>query len=1089
MKILRLEKAKDVNGATEEILNIVQRDDADNKIIYFNGWNGFGAAAVLRSISQVLANMKAPPPELRFDKMIYIDCSTWESKRVMQRKIAEELKLDQKIMAMFDKQDEEDNFNGVDHGSRNVIRSVAAVIDQTLRKGRFMMIFLNGSDDELILSQFGIPDYWDCIILWTFKRAFLNLRAGPIRRITSDKLTHTNLFLFYYQSGLSGSQFSAVFQEEAASIVARNPCTQDIDPTMATYCCFYRLFMQLHSLQSTAGFGWEAHAPNFWICDGILQGDRAIEISNALRQKINIECDASQLDKLYKEFLRLDERTPFLVFKDDYDFNERRHAYSWISMTSKKTKVHEDLQTLLARASSIFLASQRINSSTDQSECALGLPNGLFKQCIKLHVLSLSYCAFSFSSPPFLHCETLRFLGLDCCTNGDNIVVLDEENGATKWIFLHSLWVLDLRYTDWAMILSNEKMGHMSTLKELNIEGAGSWRYYTSKTHNRLDHLQKLRIIKPTMSTQADASTEDIDNSFMDMANNKLEILDLSGNSDMKNLPTGLTKVGNSLQVLVLDGCDDLENVVLPNSSLRSFSFDGYGPASHWTSTGELPPQSSRPPGADKKKDVRISKISLEGCRHLNTLFLRGLPNLMELDLSGCGIKVFDLRSMMLDVPRLKRLLLLGCENLHAIRWGVDSPPKKWGKIPNFPMELELMCIDTRPAEWVLVDGCARPSIAQHKSFQLQVHVVTADARLARSLWDPIHYCLKGRSKSTAGYFNINITSSSSALFSGGGDSQPDEVTTSSTKAIQGSQQQRHAVVSPSAGLLYGDVHTKIADTPTPTQAFPHPPTRQLDRHVEIGSGSHSMESEVVKEFGHYNLGDLMSVYSQSLHVHDAPASTALPARNWYSLTWCRLERWRSVGVVFPPDADGNPNLGTIWASELLTARCIWSIGGKTYFQSLRHLHLRSCPNLQYAVPVRKDKIPNLETIHIIHCSSLKHVFVLNVEYHGSVVFPKLTTIQLHDLPRLEQMYEGAEMFTTALMTIKIRGCWGLRRLPALKGRQQGLRAPAVEVEKDVWDALEWDGVDNGHHPSLYEVPAHSRYYKRQRLLRGTVLR
>ena len=44
-------------------------------------------------------------------------------------------------------------------------------------------------------------------------------------------------------------------------------------------------------------------------------------------------------------------------------------------------------------------------------------------------------------------------------------------------------------------------------------------------------------------------------------------------------------------------------------------------------------------------------------------------------------------------------------------------------------------------------------------------------------------------------------------------------------------------------------------------------------------------------------------------------------------------------------------------------------------------------------------------------------------------------------------------------------------------------------VEKEVWDALEWDGLAAGHHPSLFEPPAHSRYYRRRRLLRGTVLR
>jgi len=47
----------------------------------------------------------------------------------MQRKIAEELKLGpETVMATFDKQDEEDDFNGVDLGSRDVIPSVSQVI-------------------------------------------------------------------------------------------------------------------------------------------------------------------------------------------------------------------------------------------------------------------------------------------------------------------------------------------------------------------------------------------------------------------------------------------------------------------------------------------------------------------------------------------------------------------------------------------------------------------------------------------------------------------------------------------------------------------------------------------------------------------------------------------------------------------------------------------------------------------------------------------------------------------------------------------------------------------------------------------------
>jgi hypothetical protein len=144
--------------------------------------------------------------------------------------------------------------------------------------------------------------------------------------------------------------------------------------------------------------------------------------------------------------------------------------------------------------------------------------------------------------------------------------------------------VLDLCYTDWDEILSEEKIGLMANLRELNMEGFACWKY-TSKLQERPPYLQRLRIIKPVHPS------EDIDISFMSKEN--LEILDLSGNSDMKHLPASISKA-RRLQLLVLDGCNGLESVVLPKSSVTSFSFDGYGSASYWTSTVGLPTESSR---------------------------------------------------------------------------------------------------------------------------------------------------------------------------------------------------------------------------------------------------------------------------------------------------------------------------------------------------------------------------------------------------------------------------------------------------------------------------------------------------------------
>ena len=80
-------------------------------------------------------------------------------------------------------------------------------------------------------------------------------------------------------------------------------------------------------------------------------------------------------------------------------------------------------------------------------------------------------------------------------------------------------------------------------------------------------------------------------------------------------------------------------------------------------------------------------------------------------------------------------------------------------------------------------------------------------------------------------------------------------------------------------------------------------------------------------------------------------------------------------------------------------------------------------------------------------------------------------------------------MLAPALETISIRGCFGLLRLPTMAAREPGVKKTTVEIEKDVWDSLEWDGLAAGHHPDLFEQPAHSRYYRRSHLLRGTVLR
>ncbi|VAH70733.1 unnamed protein product [Triticum turgidum subsp. durum] len=1050
--------SKDVDGAREEIFQFL-RYESNMKVIYVDGWDGFGASAILRSIAEVLPSRRTTA-ELCFDRIIYVDCSEWKNRRAVQRTIAEELQLDHSVMAILDEQDEEDDFNRVDESSRNEIRNVGKVINQTLRGTKLMMIFLNGSDEEVDISTFGIPlaIFDNNIIIWTFSR------RNHVH--SKDALRYTHAFSHFYHSikEFSWREFLRLLYQQAVAIVARNPFVPEIDPTMVADCCLYELFLH-YNFHTVTEFNWVGHASNFWICDAIIQGDRAMDISNLLHREINWVCDSSLPDGVLEEFMG-DFVTPFWLVTDDHAYEEG--PYRWISLTSSKMDLRtilmrkeqsnmeiQGLRTIPVETSSFFLAFE---SSSQQR----GLPDGLFECANKLGVLILSCCAFDFASPPFQKCQSLRFLGLDHCTNSKS----GEGEDNAEWTYICNVLVLDLRYTEWNEILCEEKMDLMTNMIELNIEGV--WcQQYIGNLQGRLPNLQRLRITKPRYKWKP---SEDFDNSFVDKTS--MKILDLSGNSEMEILPASISKA-SSLQLLVLDGCNGLESVGGLPSSLESFSFNGYGPASQWTQTVALPPEQFRPSTIeDFNMDIRVSEISLAGCTQLKNLFLCWLPNLVELDLSGIAIKIFDLNTMVVQVPKLKRVFLIGCTRLRAI-----IPMHESGS--EIKQELELLCIDTRVGT-----VSSRPSINMTKSFKFELHVVAADARLTRSVKGLLlPYVQKGIMKDVS--YNIHVTSSPVH----DGVVQFEATSKNKVDPSEGDQGSLQQLIP--AGP-YSDVLSMLGNPQM--EDFPQPPTNtKRDHHIEIAKGSCYVESELLGDLGY-----LVGTSAESLHVHDVSMrAIALYEFYQFALKWCCVERCPELDVVFPSVSTGFNVLETFWASDLLTARWIW--GKATYkgffshtantFPNLQHLHLRSCPRLQFVVPLYGLSFPSLKTLHIIHCGDLVHVFELNMDYPEKITalsarLPKLTTIHLHDLPKLENICE-VKMVAPMLESIKIRGCWSLRRLPSVGARGQGEKKPAVEVEKDVWNTMEWD---DDHRPDHFEAPVHSRYYK-EKLPRASVLR
>ncbi|CAN6234343.1 unnamed protein product [Urochloa humidicola] len=159
-----------------------------HKAIYFDGWDGLAASAVLRAIAE------DPPPSLKkkFDKILHVDCSRWKSQRTLQRAIADELKLPQSVMTALDKQDEEDDFMGVEEGFRGAVIAVGRQIYKFLTDLSCLVILHNGSDNMIDLANCGIPsNEWflpgEHKVLWTF-RGRLRLNPEIEEKVDSSNL-------------------------------------------------------------------------------------------------------------------------------------------------------------------------------------------------------------------------------------------------------------------------------------------------------------------------------------------------------------------------------------------------------------------------------------------------------------------------------------------------------------------------------------------------------------------------------------------------------------------------------------------------------------------------------------------------------------------------------------------------------------------------------------------------------------------------------------------------------------------------------------------------------------------------------------
>ncbi|XP_037451547.1 uncharacterized protein LOC119322157 isoform X2 [Triticum dicoccoides] len=993
-------KADTIDVAVKRILN--ELNESRQNVIYFDGWEGLGASSVLRDIARRL-ELKEPtrPPGLDFEQVFHIDCSKWESTRALQREIAEQLKLPNWVMKMFDNQDEEDDFNGIiDQSSRTEIADVAIEIQRSIQGRRFLAVLHNGSNEDIDISRLGLSvyPYLTNKVVWTFQGRF---RMDP-KMVDSVKKSKTTDVIVSASSDVRDPRelWLYLVHQEAVEVSFNKHGHCIINPEIAAECVLYMLKQSWISSQChMIEYDWAIHSSNYWACDGIIaltEIDQSWQVSNALQRELLLLLD-------------MDNRP---------NGDESRVVPS---------------SSHLAR--SVECMPYWISTTT----CGLvvspsgAIPDNLFQNTHRLGVLKLSRCTFSFSSPPFLCCQSLRFLWLENCkdlvtsTSTTNHHPRDahkeqelESSSTTSWECFQSLWVLDLRYTDWDQILSARVLDVMTQVRELNVMGARNWDI--SHIRGRLCNIRKLRITKSTCFFN--------NNVFSEMEN--MELLDFSGNHITQGMTCLSGPASTSLKSVIIDGCDGLEN------------------------------------------------ISFRGCKELSNVLLKGLfRGLEELELSGTRVKVLNLTGMEArSLPR--QIIILGCEKLRAILWPLSM--KKEGLPKVLHINTTSPSVTTYRGEAPPVHPHADLSLHQQKEeiFKGGWRICITDARLLSSL-SPIERFLIGL------HVHIDICP---AVNIGG----------SSDKLVQ-----VHLHTSTLMDSKYRDV---LKEGPVAAMMMCDGP--KIQRHwnnqvtcfiklVMHGQGNRLLEDAAGASTSALLLPKFLCELATSLHVYDNLSITSIPGppqgSKWSGLRWCCVERCPRLHTLFqrpPRDTrlSGLSDLGTLWASKLLSALYMWDNPVESNFVRLILLHLDHCPRLVHGIPLSRfwDRYTMrwLETIEIVYCGDIREVFPLSPERHEQDkirVFRDLRRIHLHELPKLQRIC-GFRMSAPKLETIKIRGCWSLKRVPAI-GRNT--KPPKVDCEKEWWDNLEWDGLEKYHHPSLYE-PSHSLYYKAQ-LPRGTVLR
>ncbi|KAJ4761186.1 NB-ARC domain-containing disease resistance protein [Rhynchospora pubera] len=440
----------------------------------------------------------------------------------------------------------------------------------------------------------------------------------------------------------------------------------------------------------------------------------------------------------------------------------------------------------------------------------------------------------------------------------------------------------------------------------------------------------------------------------------RLRVLKLIGNHSLMHLPNSLSRA-SMLQELHIHDCTALREVnVAGHASLNSFSLS---------------------------KSPSISCLSLCACNALETVALRDLNNLKELDLSFTSIKEFPLE--ICNQGSLRRLDLISACQLKGVSWHKLREPLS--EVFNL-VQHEYMVMGNQDS---VVESL------QHLNDGIGVKIFVHDFRIL--------------SKFRSGLLLDKQGENPRSLYICASEHRSQSMSRDMT-----SNNQFHK-----KNPYYEGIHLFENKFPQ------HFVGGHLCRQVEIGSVGRYLSS----------LQGILS-FTESLLLRDNAFVFSLTDINpeFPELQECKVEGCHLMKVIFgETNRLKGKKLQNLWVSNLLKLTNV--LHGSFQFDefwALKCVNLRDCPRLVSIFPGNL-KLPFLETLSIVCCYDLRSVFYY-CQATDKDQFSRLRSIKLHQLPQLSQLYDCQKhpFQMPEWKELSFRGCWSLSRLPQLtKPRDQ----------------------------------------------------